>query len=89
MATYKANMTFIGNKEYKTFEANVPFEMSEERAAELVRNIQNNFPNFELERLDKDLSELTVKELKELLDEEGIEYQATDKKADLIKLAEV
>jgi len=36
-------------------------------------------------KTNEDISKLTVKELKEMLDKKNIEYKSSDKKADLIK----
>lgn len=52
MAQFKANMTFKGIKEDKEFPQEVPFEMTIKRAEEVEKNIQKDFPDFKLTRLD-------------------------------------
>lgn len=52
MALFKANMTFKGIKEDKEFPQEVPFEMTVKRADEVEKNIQKDFPDFKLTRLD-------------------------------------
>lgn len=52
MALFKANMTFKGIKEDKEFPQEVPFEMTIKRAEEVEKNIQKDFPDFKLTRLD-------------------------------------
>lgn len=52
MALFKANMTFKGIKEDKEFPQKVPFEMTIKRAEEVEKNIQKDFPDFKLTRLD-------------------------------------
>lgn len=52
MALFKANMTFKGIKEEKEFPQGVPFEMAIKRAEEVEKNIQKDFPDFKLTRLD-------------------------------------
>ncbi|KKF59466.1 hypothetical protein [Streptococcus uberis] len=53
MAQFKANMTFKGIKEEKEFPQGVPFEMTIKRAEEVEKNIQKDFPDFKLTRLDE------------------------------------
>lgn len=53
MALFKANMTFKGIKEDKEFPQEVPFEMTIKRAEEVEKNIQKDFPDFKLTRLDE------------------------------------
>lgn len=53
MALFKANMTFKGIKENKEFPQEVPFEMTIKRAEEVEKNIQKDFPDFKLTRLDE------------------------------------
>ncbi|KKF41015.1 hypothetical protein [Streptococcus uberis] len=52
MAQFKSNMTFKGIKEEKEFPQGVPFEMTIKRAEEVEKNIQKDFPDFKLTRLD-------------------------------------
>ncbi|QBX27686.1 hypothetical protein Javan406_0036 [Streptococcus phage Javan406] len=53
MAQFKSNMTFKGIKEEKEFPQGVPFEMTVKRADEVEKNIQKDFPDFKLTRLDE------------------------------------
>lgn len=53
MAQFKSNMTFKGIKEEKEFPQGVPFEMTVKRADEIEKNIQKDFPDFKLTRLDE------------------------------------
>lgn len=53
MAQFKSNMTFKGIKEEKEFPQGVPFEMTVKRAEEVEKNIQKDFPDFKLTRLDE------------------------------------
>lgn len=52
MALFKANMTFKGIKEDKEFPQEVPFEMTIKRAEEVEKNIQKDFPDFKLTRIE-------------------------------------
>lgn len=54
MARYKADVTFKGIEEKKTFAAGEEFEMTVKRADEIQKNIKDNYDiEVKFERLDK------------------------------------
>lgn len=98
MPKYTANITFKGLKENRIYEAGEEFEMTEDRAKELIANIKKDhgvtvvFTPVE-EEADKPIEEpdfttYKVQELKDYLDSVDIEYDSKATKAELIKLAE-
>lgn len=98
MLKYTANITFKGLKENRIYEAGEEFEMTEDRAKELIANIKKDhgvtvvFTPVE-EEVDEPIEEpdfttYKVQELKDYLDSVDIEYDSKATKAELIKLAE-
>lgn len=98
MPKYTANVTFKGLKENRIYEAGEEFEMTEDRAKELIANIKKDhgltvvFTPVE-EEIDEPIEEpdftaYKVQELKDYLDSVDIEYDSKATKAELIKLAE-
>lgn len=98
MPKYTANITFKGLKENRIYEVGEEFEMTEDRAKELVANIKKDhgvtvvFTPVE-EEVDEPIEEpdfttYKVQELKDYLDSVDIEYDSKATKAELIKLAE-
>lgn len=102
MPKYTANITFKGLKENRIYEVGEEFEMTEDRAKELIANIKKDhgvtvvFTPVE-EEVDEPIEEpieepdfttYKVQELKDYLDSVDIEYDSKANKAELIKLAE-
>ncbi|KAF3299326.1 hypothetical protein FPV21_07395 [Carnobacterium sp. PL12RED10] len=98
MPKYTANITFKGLKENRIYEVGKEFEMTEDRAKELIANIKKDhgvtvaFTPVE-EEVDEPIEEpdfttYKVQELKDYLDSVDIEYDSKAAKAELIKLAE-
>ncbi|MFW5411580.1 hypothetical protein [Aerococcus urinaeequi] len=98
MPKYTANITFKGLKENRIYEVGEEFEMTENRAKELIANIKKDhgvtvvFTPVE-EEIDEPIEEpdfttYKVQELKDHLDSVDIEYDSKATKAGLIKLAE-
>lgn len=98
MPKYTANITFKGLKENRIYEVGEEFEMTEERAKELIANIKKDhgvtvvFTPVEEEINEQieepDFTTYKVQELKDYLDSVDIEYDSKATKAELIKLAE-
>lgn len=102
MPKYTANITFKGLKENRIYKVGEVFEMTEDRAKELIANIKKDhgvtviFTPVE-EEVDEPIDEpieepdfttYKVQELKDYLDSVDIEYDSKATKAELIKLAE-
>ena len=100
MPKYTANITFKGLKENRIYEVGEEFEMTEDRAKELIANIKKDHgvtvvftPVEEVategEPIEEpDFTTYKVQELKDYLDSVDIEYDSKANKAELIKLAE-
>lgn len=76
---------FHNKDDGKVFQTGKPYTLSEKRAYE-VNKVTDGGLVAEAEYLaENDISKLTVKQLKEKLDEEEIEYNSNDNKDELIK----
>lgn len=98
MPKYTANITFKGLKENRIYEAGEEFEMTEDRAKEVIANIKKDYGVTVVftpveEEVDEPIEEpdfttYKVQELKDYLDSVDVEYDSKATKAELIKLAE-
>lgn len=100
MGKYTASIKIRDKVKDEVIQENTEFEMKDERAQELERNIQKQkgYKDFKLTQLEPDQEEVTedektnydsmkVEDLKAFLDEQGIEYDTSAKKPQLIELA--